>query len=251
MKADLLWQDVTQTIRLMKRSPPDIKEVLLESSHTAVVSELQRRVSSPSNNQELGSKWQPLHRAVFREKGLRWGAELPNQSTAECKWFQLFPKREQEVIIYQENVNREKLMRDISQGINRDRSEIALSNGVQILPAVMPSMEMWIGEIECWPGKGLRCMIGRESMMCQGFPFAHVEHLLPKIETALVRARPQAVLEGLLGDMGGNAFPATVIAALIVAVLLNVPWVCSQEKEEAELRSSILSHLLQQIGGGA
>ena len=241
-QAHVLWQAVIASIRAMRRNPPDVRDVLLPASDAAVQAELARR-SAAETKDELGSRWQPLHRSMFRLADLRWGREVPCESTLACPWYNNMPRREQEVLTYHEKACRPKKMRDLSQAINRERSEMRHSSGVEIVPTCMPNMDLWIPEMVSHPDVGPRLLIGREAMMFNGYPIANVEGHFEALQVALARARGQCVFENLLGDMGGNAYPTTVVAALTLALLMNVDWLDPEQEMTSQLMSAICSDL--------
>ena len=103
---------------------------------------------------------------------------------------------------------------------------------------------MFFLQSDKFPDACLRTMLGREHLTFQGYPWQQFADKFPAIKEALLRARPTAVFESLLGDLGGNAFPAPVVLAFVMALLMSIPWVDVAAEDEVQLRRDVLKDLL-------
>ena len=73
---------------------------------------------------------------------------------------------------------------------------------------MMPMQTMWVD----LPGKPPRVLLGRKSMLIQGYPIAHVSNI--------VSSTP----ESLMASIGGNMMASPVALAILQALFASLPW---------------------------
>ena len=96
-----------------------------------------------------------------------------------------------------------------------DRMPIAKPHEVSgpiVCPTLCASSKMWLASKSTKGKRGRqRLLTGREALSLQGFPHNRVQGI-------------DQFPDGLLSDLAGNAYPLLVIMAILMSVLVTVPW---------------------------
>ena len=162
---------------------------------------------------------------------LKVPAELENS-----EWFTSLPLREQHGLCFWSASRPDLTFLDLSQMPTRMRP-----CEEPFVPTLTPGAKFMMFSVGSVP----RLMTGHEAMLLQGFPFS----LLSKFRDSKVLIEKKQ--ESLFMDMSGNAFTGSVIAAIIMAALYNLPeglrkyaargFCCSQPAAEAQVSEDELN----------
>ena len=99
---------------------------------------------------------------------------------------------------------------DVSQSISRVPCATLSKDGRALTPTMMPSAKIWVTESgDSGRPKQSRLLLGQEALLLQGWP-ATDARLLPIV---------QEESSTFMQNLAGNAFPATVIVALLTALV--------------------------------
>ena len=202
------------------RSPCCGTEIPLPADDPAVAADLELREVKRQKRDQAAQKagptpqtWMDSHMAFARQLKFRWGQQVP-ASLRSNPCFQTLTKREQDVLRLAQVQSPKLLFRDLSQSVQRAniQSEDAES-GLHVFPTVLPKMLLWLeGQERVW--------LGREALMCQGFP------VLPLLSEHEAVKRPQAwsPTEALMQDLAGNAMALPVLMAILQSMFAAFSW---------------------------
>jgi len=217
-----VFEQVARLVALCERTAPCASETLLDEEDEAVLAELNRRQAASRQGQGKPGIGHNVSSAisVHSAAGLVWG-DLPEQPHhTDSPWFNLLPSGVQTTLQFSISVRPDAAVRDIGQSLNRVRysksiadpmaSNSSLETSQIKLFCQMPQQQAWIALPGCTP----RLMIGRESMMAQGFPVG-----LPGLQALL-----SATTEATMMSLGGNAMASPVLMALLQATFASIPW---------------------------
>jgi hypothetical protein len=102
------------------------------------------------------------------------------------------------------------LMRNVSQSISRmSGSSVDEATGRHTAPAQLPTQVLWVAG----NGHQGRLLLGRESLLYQGFP------------TAKIPAVINGTSESLMQDLAGNMMGLPVVLAILQSLFASVTWV--------------------------
>ena len=102
---------------------------------------------------------------------------------------------------------------DVSQSISRVPCATLSKEKRVLAPTVMPSAKLWVTDSgNSGLPKQSRLLLGQEALLLQGWPSTD-PRLLP-----IVRAESSTFMQNL----AGNAFPATVIVALLTSLVYSL-----------------------------
>ena len=199
---------IFQTVEKQRARPVAAKELLLKTAGDTVEAELRRRQACCRGGGDAGGcgNSSELHQSFMHSKGVSWAQLRAPASTEESAWFQMCTQREKEIIAFAMKYKPRLFSVDCSQRIDRATME---DNG--IIPTITPSTRNFLAHVPGIKQPLNRFMLGVESLVFQGFPV----ELLPKSEAKASDPQYQ--------DLAGNAFPATCILAIMLAMLVNVP----------------------------
>ncbi|CAE7228141.1 SSRP1, partial [Symbiodinium natans] len=212
-------------------------EIFLPDDDAAVLSELEVRQQKRARQQELAQKsppaaqtWMDSHFNFARSIKYRWGEPVP-QDLKENPWFRTLTEREQDVLrlcrVQAHQLQRDStpiLFTDVSQSIVRALTPSFDGNdGHHVLPTVLPRMLLWHDQIG-------RLQLGREALMCQGFP------AVPFLNHCESVKRPQAwsPSENLLQDLAGNAMALPVLLGILQSMFVSFSWQGSADIDLAD-----------------
>ena len=98
---------------------------------------------------------------------------------------------------------------DVSQSISRLCHGVAASDGRMLAPTLLPGTQLWLTRLE-------RLMVGQEACLVQGWPLTE--------PAWAARADASGESSAFFAGLAGNAFPATVFAALMTGFIFGTEW---------------------------
>ena len=213
------------------RSPCCATQVFLPQNDPAVISDLVARTKKRDKMKEAAKKtgqqaqsWLDQHLAFAKTLKYRWG-QRTSQDLTENAWFQTLTEREQDVLRLARVQSPGLFFRDLSQSIAR-ANVVTEHEGVagHCLPTILPKMLLWCEQ------EG-RVWLGREALMCQGFP------VIPFLAAVEAAKRPQAWTpsEALMGDWAGNAMSLPVVLAILQSLFTALSWQEEEKSPEASM----------------
>ena len=248
------------------RSPPCARLLWLPSEDPAVLQELHLREEKRENERikkekeaqkeskskekapsPTGGAWVDAHMAFAQNLKRRWGMAAPAHLQSN-RWFQVLTTREQDALphLQAENPNG-TVFRDLSQSITRaNANSFDSDRGIHIAPTILPRQQLWM---ECDEAEDCRLMLGRESLLYQGFPslpFLRVLHedILRTFAEKSGQSGPPAASylqtrsaqgsqgphtpwvpsESLMQDLAGNAMALPVLLCLAQCAFTALSW---------------------------
>ena len=221
---ELLNKRVGELLLHFKLGSPSLLESLLSSDHDCVAKELEiRQASGPSKGWESSSI--DIHRKAWQKEGKRWAASKASQEDQDSPWWKSVNARARDILALNQHTNRgeDQAFRligcDLSQSPGRASTTVLNGKGQLSSPTILPKSFVWISH----PGFH-RPILGVESMMLQGWPILHPrwqEHLA-------LYSNDNAMLQSL----AGNAFPGTVIQAILAAMLFGLDFEVEEKLED-------------------
>ncbi len=187
-----------------------------------VCDELKRRQECTRG--EMGSKdYVKLHQETMAAKGLSWRTVKAPASVKKSQWFDLCPKREQEIVSYALAADPKMLSVDVGQRI--DRCNITSGD---VVATVTPGSKTYLMYPQKIAKKRVcmnRLMLGSEGLELQGFPV----QLLPA-----AASEESSLSDPQMMDLAGNAFPSSVLAAMLIGIFTSLPSYDGKEVDEVE-----------------
>ena len=170
------------------------------------------------------------HRAAWQKVGKRWQASWPDDVDDQSAFFQTLTARERDVVTYHRHVTpvdqgAQSKGVDVSQSITRRPCTKEAEDGRILAPTIVPRSKIWLS-LRKADTSVHRILVGKESLMIQGWP----------VDDARLEAFVDKHSNLFLQDLAGNAFPGTVIAAILVAVLF-----AADAKESQDPQSTVAS----------
>ena len=209
-----VFDKITRLVALCERTAPCASDTLLDESDPAVLAELHRREAQADRPTAGHSVSTAI--TTFDQAGLVWGdVSVPPRHT-QSPWYDKLAVGVKTALVYSLNVNPDALMRDIGQSLNRLRHSRVIPDPMEPGSvkhrhfSQMPQQQVWITLPGCTP----RLMIGRESMLIQGFPI-----MLHGLEDLLHHTSEVTMM-----SLGGNAMASHVVMPLLQATFASVPW---------------------------
>ena len=201
---DSVFQTIRSLIKVCLREAPCASSILYPASDARVAAELERRQKAGPKRDVYDMGKAVKHAAT---KGVSWSKLRVSDQLKRSPWFATLTAEQRDVLVYSQSEDpRQHLMRDCSQSVKRVRHSTLSEKGLHISPTMMPGQIMVLSE-QVEP----RLMLGEESLLFNGFPFA------------LMPANRQWT-QSLLTDLSGNMVSLPVLLALIQSTLTAVPW---------------------------
>ena len=190
--------------------------MMLDESDPAVLAELLRREVQAGKGTVTAGHNVSTAIVAFDAAGLVWGDVTVQPSHSQSPWYDVLADGVKTALTYSLRVNPDALVRDIGQSLNRLRYSKVIPDPMK--PdyfkhrhfSQMPQQQAWITR----PGSTPRLMIGRESMMIQGFPI-----MLPGLADLLHNTSETTMM-----SLGGNAMASPVVMSLLQATFASLPW---------------------------
>lgn len=221
-RSQALAERIVDLVDTFQTKALQIGDLLVSSTDPVLVEEMgQLRDKSKIQTTNQDTKWPADHEMLFKSKGLTWKDLQPSPSLLANEWYMNLSRAKKEVLNYylyrgKNNLDTKGLPTsiDLSQHISR-----APRGHDGTLQTLTPKMCTWVTRpFRCeedkrakrlkFPEDG-RILLGFEAMCLQGFPATWLRH----IKTS----------NSLLLDLAGNAFSATVFAAVYIAALSELP----------------------------
>ena len=210
-----LFKTMSEHLRRCQRTPPCLSEVLIDDEDDCVEMALTQRLragvrSTPYNAAAM--------RKTFKEQGLRFGESNIAANVADSPWLSNLTSVQWSTMIFSHAERplgmatepQGAFMRDLSQSMTRVRySKLVTSQGEaprHVSCCVMPMQIVWIDK------KPPRFLLGRESLVIQGFPI----HQLPQCISKFT--------DGQLQQLAGNAFASSVVLSVVVSLFEAAVW---------------------------
>ena len=187
-----------------------------EEHEEAELKRCQALKATEKDKMDKDTKWQDEHMHFFRMHGFRWGVVVPSARLADSPWFQACRPREKDILTVVEKIFPEIKRADPSQSVGRCRV-----NEKAYVYTVTPKQKIYDYDLG-------RLLIGRECMKLQGIDWENILHV-------------NTCTEQELGDLAGNAFATTAVAAVILAAMTQIR--IQKQKEALELPDMLLNCL--------
>ena len=207
-EGDAILGQIFDTIVMLECPAADLHDYLLDEKSPKLSAELARRQDAARGAAE-SDKYKEKHREYMASKGVSWATLQPPPGTKQSPWFMTLPPREKEVIAFTIQAVPGAISVDCGQRVDR-----APTGRGHTLPTVTPGGKTFL----MYPARGSdqprnRFLIGSEALCLQGFPM----NLFDAVPEESRPSEPQ------LADLAGNAFPSTVLAAVLLAVYAHLP----------------------------
>ena len=240
---EAIFGTVRTLVKSCQRRAPDALDVLLPEKDELVTSELMDRIQKGHGHLDPEQKWFAGHQKEYSKYRVSWGCESPCPATRTSPWLKtLTPLQRSTLVLHQKKLlmgqpkqsrtsmaapctasgqNKrtmiKKLMVDIHPSIGRmNTSSFDEQQEHQAAPCILPHQCLWLHLPE---GREARPMIGRESMMFQGWPVSKV---------------PPATFmtDRNMQDLAGNGVSLPVLLALVMSACMSLTWVVDKAAEE-------------------
>ena len=223
---DEFFASVTALVEKFSEPPPDLGTVLFPNDHEAV----QHAYANCAANSRNDGAWKQESLSIHKEEWskLKGGDAMYlrpqfEEEVKRSKWFALLTERAKNSLwkhecemkqTYQKNPSHLAVARagaDIGQSISRLRHTTTIPFGhVVVAPTLLPHTLLWLGSVS---GRAFyRPLIGVEALQLQGWPI---------MNTKFDALRKDDAPNHKLMDLAGNAFPVTVVTALINALMFS------------------------------
>ncbi len=219
------------------RAAPCVSKVLLPHDDPAVIAELHRRQEKKNNakkeafafvakakakgmgqttgqsSQDAGHgpsaassavSWTDQHIKFSQQLGVRWGKS--QEDLVGNPWFNTLLPREQDALKLSRGQVERALFRDMSQGVARMAYPEFQKEGVSVAPTILPGQSLWLEAGSC-----SRLVLGRESMMWQGFPILQ-----------FLEASEFVYPEPFLQNLAGNAMSLLTLLAIVQSATVSL-----------------------------
>jgi len=219
-ESSTVFETMGRLVLACQRMPPCVSRILQPEDHFALENELARRLAGDRHCEKDNAEWPELHINVFRDAGKRWKAPRVQENAKDSPWFSTLTPRERDALRYELEVFPQYFARDISQSIDR----ISRSCGHEhdknrhMLPTQLPKQLQWLNwpmldEVDVFDASRVpRLLIGRESLLSQGFPIDKVKDLVNRTD------------EQFMSQLAGNMMSLPVVLALSMAFFASVSW---------------------------
>ncbi|CAK0863930.1 unnamed protein product, partial [Prorocentrum cordatum] len=210
-RLESIWHQIDK----LKTPPCPMMNFLYGNDHPRVQAELERRQATTKSRDDVGES----HRRQLQMKGVSWKDLSVPSDLASNEWFQTLSARQKDCLIYYKSTAPDMITLDINPRFDRCVKPVGTTT-----QTLTPSMVMWVFQGKKGDqGKGSRLMLGFEAMRLQGFP------------TEWIESGDWKENDSKLVDLAGNAFSATVFAAIEIAVLATVKFPAQVEVPASEL----------------
>ena len=211
------FTDMLAHMEACQRPGPSVNELLLPDSDTAVQSELNRRIAS---GYRLSHYNVSASITAFASRGLRWGADVFKASIKASPWFDTLPQNQRNILAVSYADNDTAGLRDISQSTSRIRYSRCTDVHHTTAMCMMPGQVVWVDPdlMPCNRVAVPRLMLGRESLMLQGYPLIQIQKL--------VACTSELVMTQIAGNMMSSAVPL----ALLMSLFASLPWSSNADK---------------------
>jgi site-specific DNA-cytosine methylase len=208
---------------LAHAAPPPLDKFLLNSQDNRLAEELSRRQSSKQSVARAAT-YVEKHQSYMASKGVSWTRLTAPPATEQSPWFQLLPRREQEIVCFGFAVEPELCM--VNVGPRIDRCSI-IKEGK--LGTITSSTKLYL--VKAGPRKASleRLVLGWELLGIQGFPMGLFE--------AAAANGKEVPSDSQMSDLAGNAFSGGVVCTLLLAIYATLPVFRAKQGNSCDLES--------------
>lgn len=176
------------------------------------------------NSKGWDSSTMEVHRSEWNKRGLRFQTRKPHPADQDSAWYAALAARHRDCLAFRQHTVKSttatdmaKLVgTDVGQDIRRLPHTTLGVAGKITAPTLLPNTMLWIS-VEAGGVLGAtrsihRPLLGAEALAIQGWPIFSVKwsNMLSDYS------------DRFLGNLAGNAFPGTVIAAIINALVFSI-----------------------------
>ena len=236
---DAVFDCTKRGLALGRVAPPPLQAFLLADDCDVVTNELCNRLSRKSFDGDMSQdKWPIKHLDWCRANKVRWPYVAVSASDKSSPWYSLLEQREKEVLAASHRAEPVPMAVDVGQSLGRVPVSLVARVGphdVEILPTQLPNGKTWLSIFPTgdFPkSKHHRLLIGREALSAQGYPWQRLPtDMLAKYG------------ESFLHDLAGNAYPGTVMLALLSCAFMCVQWHEPVQVRNSQTLESVLGSL--------
>ena len=223
-------------VHLCQRKCPKAQDILLLDGDEAVCRNLLHRLKQGHRNLK-GRDWVDAHAKTYSQLQLSWGVKSPDLRTRGSRWLRTLTPQQQSVLVFAQHkhicstsVARRsgtasgqisKLMVDVHPSMGRERVSVEYGDVGQISPCILPHQMMWLH----FEDREHRPMLGKESMLFQGWPIESVD-------------LPDWADNNLLQDLAGNGVALPVMLALVMSTLSALTFTTENSASAPDLDSA-------------
>ena len=223
-------------VYLCQRKCPKAQDILLPDGDEAVCRNLLHRLKQGHRNLK-GRDWVDTHAKTYSRLQLSWGVKSPDLRTRGSRWLQTLTPFQQSVLVFAQHkhicstsVARRsgtasgqisKFMVDVHPSMGRERVSVEYGDVGQISPCILPHQMMWLH----FEDREHRPMLGKESMLFQGWPIESVD-------------LPDWADNNLLQDLAGNGVALPVMLALVMSTLSALTFTTENSASAPDLDSA-------------
>lgn len=217
-----MYQSVRMMLELCQRKCPLAVEVLLPNGDAAVCRELDLSLSEEHRNSKKkppNPDWRVKHAKAYATLGRQLKDPSPIPGTETSPWFRSLTEAQKSTLKYWQYKNvcstpagcpddeapgpASKFMTDITHAqLGRERVSVHYEGVGEISPCIMPQQLVWLNFQDREP----RLMLGKESMILQGWPIKSVD-------------LPDWADNRFLQDLAGCGTALPVLLALVMSTL--------------------------------
>jgi len=191
--------------------PPPLTSVLLRCSDPRVHTELHRRLSA-ARGPRTGTAWQNFHDDFLSARGLSRSMTMPDADVQRSPWYPILLPREQECLGYGLQHARKQQYQLVGINVSQRLDRLGYCRD-GVLSTITPGGKIWLrAEHLHQPATHDRLLLGYEALRAQGFP----------CEWLSTVPRSEQPSDALMMDLAGNAFPASILGAIFVAMFVHM-----------------------------
>jgi hypothetical protein len=215
-RLDHAFQTVMMLIYLCQRKCPAAHDLLLPDGDETVCRHLLHCLQQKHPSEDR--TWVEKHAKTYRLLQLSWGVKSPDPRTRESRWLPTLSALHQSALVFAQHKHVcstpvaersgtasgqvSKFMMDIHPSMGKERVSSQYGEVGQISPCILPTQMMWLHFEDQEP----RQMLGKESMLFQGWPIESVD-------------LPDWADNKFLQDLAGNGVSLPVMLALVMGTL--------------------------------
>ena len=205
---DAFFKRVPEFLEMDKMGCPSLLDVLLPDQRAVVTSELRRRQQRTAKGWDSGSIG--IHRAEWQKHGLRWQAVQAAPDDVQSQWYETLCARQKDILAFHQVKNKSRPNKlpgaDLGQSISRTPTTTSVKGNI-VAPTLLPGSFLWLSSAS--PTRSPRPLLGVEALSVQGWP--------------ILQSRWKPLLEehssAFLANLAGNAFPGTVVVAMVCSII--------------------------------
>ena len=218
--ASLFFDQVVSDLQAFQGDAGDILDYVLPAQHHAVQKVLTEvQVMKPTDPAD--HDWPKLHQRHFASLSLRRGSLALHASTAASPWAPRLSARCAEQLVLAQKLHGHGVTVDVGQSINRMRVAPVRRIGDRDLvlhPSLTTSTISWLG------GDRQRLLLGEDKLLIQGIPIG-----------LMSQSHLDSFSNSMKGEIAANAWPMTIMLAIMFSVITRAPWMDESQVDSDEL----------------